>query len=84
MPEQSAEWYLPSAEFAASRFTYLRRRAEPELVEAVNALGEPGITFDREPERLYPQATLGGHVLGWVDAERPAASPASSARWRTG
>jgi cell division protein FtsI (penicillin-binding protein 3) len=67
MPEQSAEWYLQQLNSKA-RFTYLRRSAEPELVEAVNALGDPGITFGKEPERLYPQgpawrprARLGRH-----------------------
>jgi cell division protein FtsI (penicillin-binding protein 3) len=68
MPEQSADWYAQALSSDA-RFTYLRRRAEPELVQAVNALGEPGITFGREAERLYPQGALGGHVLGWVGAD---------------
>ena len=48
-------------------FTYLDRRALPELVQAVNALGEPAIAFAREPERLYPQTTLAAHVLGYTD-----------------
>ena len=68
MPEQSADWYLQALN-SRTRFTYLRRRAEPELVEAVNALGDPGITFSEEPERLYPQGQLGGHVLGWVGTD---------------
>lgn len=66
MPEQSAEWYAQALSRSVG-FTYLRRRADSELVEAVNALGEPGITFAREPERLYPQGTLGAHLLGWLD-----------------
>ena len=33
----------------------------------MNALGEPAIVFNREPERLYPQTALAGHVLGWTD-----------------
>jgi cell division protein FtsI (penicillin-binding protein 3) len=36
-------------------------------VAAVNALGEPAIVFNREPERLYPQTEMAGHVLGWTD-----------------
>ena len=36
---------------------------------AVNALGEPGIVFNREPERLYPQTALAGHVIGWTDTD---------------
>lgn len=52
---------------SGKNFQYLARRAVPELVAAVNALGEPAIVFDREPERLYPQTALAGHVLGWTD-----------------
>jgi cell division protein FtsI (penicillin-binding protein 3) len=66
MPERTA------AEFEAilrsgKTFQYLSRRAVPEMVAAVNALGEPAISFAREPERLYPQTALAGHILGWTD-----------------
>ncbi len=68
MPEQSAAQY-----FALLRsnkpFFYLRRRASPELVEAVNAIGEPGLAIEREPDRLYPQTTLAAHVLGFTDID---------------
>ena len=65
MPEQTEAQY-----FALLRsnkpFFYLRRRASPVLVEAVNAIGEPGLAIDREPDRLYPQTTLAAHVLGFT------------------
>jgi cell division protein FtsI (penicillin-binding protein 3) len=48
------------------RWAYLRRRALPEQVAAVNALGEVGIEFPREKERLYPQRTLAAHALGFT------------------
>jgi len=54
---------------AETNFTYLARRALPELVQAINGLGEPGIVFNREPDRLYPQTALAGHVLGWTSLE---------------
>lgn len=47
-------------------WAYLRRRALPEQVAAVNALGEIGIEFPREKERLYPQRSLAAHVLGFA------------------
>ena len=50
-------------------FFYLRRRAAPDVVEAVNALGEPGLAIDREPDRLYPQTSLAAHVLGYTDID---------------
>jgi cell division protein FtsI (penicillin-binding protein 3) len=68
MPEKSEAQY-----FALLRsdkpFIYLRRRAAPGLVEAINALGEPGLAIDREPERLYPQTSLAAHVLGFTDID---------------
>ena len=68
MPERSEAQYR--AMLSSGRtFIYLRRRALPELVEAANAIGEPAIVFSREPERLYPQTALAGHVLGWTDLE---------------
>ena len=50
-------------------FFYLRRRASPALVEAVNALGEPGLAIEREPDRLYPQTSLAAHVIGFTDID---------------
>jgi cell division protein FtsI (penicillin-binding protein 3) len=50
-------------------FYYLRRRAPPALVQAVNALGEPGLAIDREPDRLYPQTSLAAHVIGFTDVD---------------
>ncbi len=66
MPEQSVAQYRALLGSGKS-FAYLARRAVPELVSAVNALGEPAIEFMREPERLYPQTQLAAHVLGWTD-----------------
>ena len=50
-------------------WSYLRRRALPEQVAAVNALGEVGIEFPREKERLYPQRTLAAHALGFTSID---------------
>ncbi len=66
MPERTEAEYLAILKSGKS-FAYLRRRAMPELVAAVNALGEPGMAYAREPERLYPQTTLAAHVVGYTD-----------------
>src|SRR4051794_14079392 len=68
MPEQSATQYFALLR-SGKPFFYLRRRASPELVEAVNAIGEPGLAIEREPDRLYPQTTLAAHVLGFTDID---------------
>ncbi len=66
-PDTSEAEFL--AKLEGSRPTYLRRRALPIEVKQVHALGEIGIEFPRENERLYPQRDLAAHVLGYVDAD---------------
>jgi cell division protein FtsI (penicillin-binding protein 3) len=68
MPERSPEQYFILLK-SGQPFFYLRRRASPGLVEAVNALGEPGLAIQREPDRLYPQTSLAAHVIGYTDID---------------
>ena len=68
MPERDEATYFAMMQ-SGRGFSYLRRRASPELVEAVNALGEPGLAIDREPDRLYPQTSLAAHVIGFTDVD---------------
>ena len=67
MPEHDSGWYLAKLR-SGTNFVYLQRRAMPELVKAVNALGEPAVDFAREPERLYPQSSMGAHAIGFLDS----------------
>ena len=68
MPEHSEEQYFALLK-SDKPFFYLRRRASPGLVEAVNAIGEPGLAIQREPDRLYPQTSLAAHVIGYTDID---------------
>jgi cell division protein FtsI (penicillin-binding protein 3) len=68
MPEKDEATYLAMLRSGHS-FYYLRRRAPPGLVSAINALGEPGLALEREPDRLYPQTTLAAHVIGFTDID---------------
>jgi cell division protein FtsI (penicillin-binding protein 3) len=68
MPERDAAYYRRIL-FSKRKFVYLRRPATPELVMAVNAIGDPGLLLLREQRRLYPQAQLAGHVLGYIDRD---------------
>ena len=68
MPERDEATYFAMMRSGKS-FFYLRRRASPALVEAVNSLGEPGLSLDREPDRLYPQTSLAAHVIGYTDVD---------------
>jgi len=68
MPEKDAATYLTMLR-SNRTFYYLRRRAPPGLVAAINALGEPGLALEREPDRLYPQTSLAAHVVGYTDID---------------
>jgi cell division protein FtsI (penicillin-binding protein 3) len=68
MPEKDEAAYLQMLRSNRS-FYYLRRRASPSLVAAINALGEPGMALQREPDRLYPQLSLAAHVVGYTDID---------------
>src|SRR3546814_14963915 len=57
------------AKLTGPRPTYIRLRALPDQVAAVNAVGDVGFDFPREKERLYPQLTLAAHVLGFINAD---------------
>lgn len=54
---------------ARAKFRYLKRRLTPEQVASINALGEPGLELQEEPERIYPNGKLASHVLGYVDID---------------
>ncbi|ALJ13970.1 peptidoglycan D,D-transpeptidase FtsI family protein [Sphingopyxis macrogoltabida] len=66
-PDTTREEFL--AKLSGPRPTYIRRRALPDQVAAVNAIGDVGFDFPREKERLYPQLSLAAHVLGFTNAE---------------
>jgi cell division protein FtsI (penicillin-binding protein 3) len=78
MPEQSEEQYFAMLR-SGKPFFYLRRRAPPALVEAVNAIGEPGLAIEREPDRLYPQTSLAAHVVGFTNIDGKGAAGAERA-----
>jgi cell division protein FtsI (penicillin-binding protein 3) len=78
MPERSEEQYFAMLRSDKS-FFYLRRRAPPALVEAVNAIGEPGLAIQREPDRLYPQTSLAAHVVGFTNIDGKGAAGAERA-----
>ncbi|PAX08713.1 peptidoglycan D,D-transpeptidase FtsI family protein [Sphingomonas lenta] len=69
MPERGDQWFFHRLLTSDVSFTYLQRRASPALVEAVNAIGEPAIVFDRETQRLYPQSTMAAHALGFLSTD---------------
>ncbi len=53
----------------AKRFTWLKRQAKPDEVQAVRALGLPGLGFTKEPRRFYPHRELAAQVIGWAGTD---------------
>ncbi len=47
-------------------FVWVKRNLTPKEQYTVNALGIPGLYFEREERRIYPQGRLLSHVLGYV------------------
>ena len=50
---------------ASGRAGYLRRRVLPEDANKVHKLGEIALQFPQEPDRHYPQGSLGAHIMGY-------------------
>lgn len=52
-----------------SRFLWIRRNLTPRQQWQVNRLGQPGLDFQTEEARVYPQGALGAHLLGYADID---------------
>jgi cell division protein FtsI/penicillin-binding protein 2 len=48
------------------RFIWLARKVRPETEKAVRRLHIKGVDFIKEPQRVYPNAVLASHVIGFV------------------
>jgi len=58
------------ARLAAERsFTWLKRDLTPRQQYEVNRLGLPGLYFQREQRRVYPNGELTAHVVGFTDID---------------
>ena len=50
-------------------FVWLKRNLTPRQQQAVNRLGIPGIYFQAETKRVYPQGNLTAHLVGFTDLD---------------
>jgi cell division protein FtsI (penicillin-binding protein 3) len=50
-------------------FVWLKRNLTPRQQQAVNRLGLPGIYFQPETKRVYPQGNLTAHLVGYTDVD---------------
>ena len=54
---------------AEKRFVWLQRGLTPRQQYEINALGIPGLHFQREERRVYPQGSLASHVVGFAGTD---------------
>jgi cell division protein FtsI (penicillin-binding protein 3) len=50
-------------------FVYLRRNLTPRQQYDVNALGIPGLYFEKGERRVYPHGNLAAHIVGMTDID---------------
>lgn len=50
-------------------FIWLKRQLTPRQQDAVNRLGIPGLEFQDEDKRIYPQGDLVAHVVGYAGVD---------------
>lgn len=60
---------LRTAFNSGAEWLFLRRRLPEPTARAIEALKIPGLGFETEPKRAYPNETVGAHVLGFVNDE---------------
>lgn len=51
------------------RFVWIKRNLAPQDQYAVLGLGHPGLSFETEANRLYPQGALGAHLVGYTNVD---------------
>ncbi len=68
LPELNAAAVQAQLERKAE-FVWLQRHITPKQHQALLALGEPGLCFEREQRRVYPQSGLAAHVSGFTDVD---------------
>ena len=57
-------------ERAERSFVYLRRHVDPETADRVRRLAVPGVYFQREFRRYYPEAEVAAHIVGFTGIDR--------------
>ena len=54
---------------SGKRFIWIKRNMTPKEQSSVLELGEPGLVFDYDYHRLYPQGNLVSHMVGYCDVD---------------
>ncbi|MFH1158993.1 MAG: penicillin-binding protein 2 [Pseudomonadota bacterium] len=68
LPELDAGDFLRKLA-SGKRFVWIQRNVTPKQEYALNALGNPALGFQEESRRIYPDANLTAHVVGYTDVD---------------
>lgn len=52
-----------------THFIWLRRNLTPKNQMAILNMGQPGLKFQDEAHRLYPQGAIASHIVGFTDID---------------
>ncbi|MBS0350999.1 MAG: penicillin-binding protein 2 [Proteobacteria bacterium] len=67
MPESDIKLLIASQ--PTRNFIYLKRGNSPDISEQISALKIPGIYFQREYKRFYPEAEVTSHLVGLTNVD---------------
>lgn len=68
LPNQSYKDLLQKLT-SGKKFIWIQRDITPKQEYAVNAIGNPALSFQEEARRLYPNANLMAHITGYTDID---------------
>jgi len=60
---------IKSRDIKGKGFVYLRRQNPPDVMERVKALKIPGVYFQTEYQRFYPEGEVVSHVVGFTNID---------------
>ncbi len=65
---------------AKGQFVWIKRNLTPDQHYAINRLGLPGFSFEREERRVYPHGSLFVHTLGFAGVDNAGLAGLEAAR----
>jgi cell division protein FtsI (penicillin-binding protein 3) len=51
------------------RFIWIHRNLTPQEQQKILGIGDPGLSFDYDYKRIYPQGRLTAHMVGYTDVD---------------
>jgi len=68
LPEQTYGALLEKLS-SGKEFIWIQRDITPKQEYAINAIGNPALSFQDEERRIYPDANMTAHILGYTDVD---------------